>query len=197
MLFRSFHGHDHVYAKQDLDGLVYQEVPQPSASNTNLGTRGRDYNYVNGTVLGATGFLRVSVSPTDVKVDYVRTWIPSKENAQQRNGDLGDSYRLAAKTRPTVPMTAGAGGAARAETLAAASAVHVGYGVVETSAGAAPYGTAVFSLTQGGAVVSEAAVAGKTVYRVRVGPVADAAQAAQLAERLRAIGIPDARPALD
>ena len=47
------------------------------------------------------------------------------------------------------------------------------------------------------AVVSEAAVAGKTVYRVRVGPVADAAQAAQLAERLRAIGIPDARPALD
>jgi rare lipoprotein A len=49
----------------------------------------------------------------------------------------------------------------------------------------------------GDAVVSEAAVAGKTVYRVRVGPVADAAQAAQLAERLRAIGIPDARPALD
>ncbi|NBU26273.1 MAG: septal ring lytic transglycosylase RlpA family protein [Gammaproteobacteria bacterium] len=47
------------------------------------------------------------------------------------------------------------------------------------------------------AVVSEAAVAGRTVYRVRVGPVADAAQAADLAERLRAIGIPDARPALD
>ena len=24
-----FHGHDHFYAKQDLDGIVYQEVPQP------------------------------------------------------------------------------------------------------------------------------------------------------------------------
>ena len=24
-----FHGHDHLYARQDLDGIVYQEVPQP------------------------------------------------------------------------------------------------------------------------------------------------------------------------
>jgi rare lipoprotein A len=49
----------------------------------------------------------------------------------------------------------------------------------------------------GGATVSEASVGGRTVFRVRVGPVTDAAQATQLAERLRAAGIPDARPALD
>lgn len=49
----------------------------------------------------------------------------------------------------------------------------------------------------GGASVSEASVGGRTVFRVRVGPVADAAQATQLADRLRAFGIPDARPALD
>lgn len=24
-----FHGHDHLYARQDLDGIVYQAVPQP------------------------------------------------------------------------------------------------------------------------------------------------------------------------
>ena len=29
-----FHGHDHLYARQELDGVVYQEVPQPSARNT-------------------------------------------------------------------------------------------------------------------------------------------------------------------
>jgi hypothetical protein len=28
-----FHGHDHLFAKQDLDGIVYQEVPQPSSPN--------------------------------------------------------------------------------------------------------------------------------------------------------------------
>ncbi|MCY2952886.1 MAG: hypothetical protein NTU53_13060 [Planctomycetota bacterium] len=25
----AFQGHEHLYAKQDLDGIVYQEVPQP------------------------------------------------------------------------------------------------------------------------------------------------------------------------
>ena len=48
-----------------------------------------------------------------------------------------------------------------------------------------------------GAAVSEASVGGRTVFRVRVGPVADAGQATQLADRLRALGIPDARPARD
>lgn len=49
----------------------------------------------------------------------------------------------------------------------------------------------------GGAAISETSVAGRKLFRVRVGPVADAAQATQLADRLRAVGIPDARPALD
>jgi hypothetical protein len=28
-----FHGHDHFYGKQEKDGMIYQEVPQPSAKN--------------------------------------------------------------------------------------------------------------------------------------------------------------------
>ena len=28
-----FHGHDHCFAKQAKDGIVYQEVPQPSSRN--------------------------------------------------------------------------------------------------------------------------------------------------------------------
>lgn len=47
-----------------------------------------------------------------------------------------------------------------------------------------------------GATVSEADVGGRVVFRVRV-PVRDAAQATEVAERLRAAGVPDARPALD
>ena len=30
-----FHGHDHLYAKQNLDGIVYQEVPQPATPGKN------------------------------------------------------------------------------------------------------------------------------------------------------------------
>ncbi len=36
-----FHGHDHLFVKQDLDGIVYQEVPQPSyASYGKTGSAG-------------------------------------------------------------------------------------------------------------------------------------------------------------
>jgi rare lipoprotein A len=44
-----------------------------------------------------------------------------------------------------------------------------------------------------GATIREAQVDGRTFYRVRVGPLADAAHAARLAEQLRSLGIPDAR----
>ena len=93
-----FHGHDHTYAKQDLDGIVYQAGPQPSASDTDLGNRGQLYHYDNGTVVGGTGYIRVRVSPTEVKADYVQTWTPSKEkaNPKVKNGMVGDTYTIKA-----------------------------------------------------------------------------------------------------
>lgn len=91
-----FHGHDHTYAKQDLDGIVYQAGPQPSASSTGLGNRGKEYNYVNGTVLGAVGYIRVTVSPDQVKADYVQTWTPKTATANQKNGMVGDTYTIKA-----------------------------------------------------------------------------------------------------
>jgi rare lipoprotein A len=44
-----------------------------------------------------------------------------------------------------------------------------------------------------GASIREAQVGERTLYRVRVGPVADDAQAVRLTEQLRSVGIPDAR----
>jgi hypothetical protein len=34
-----FHGHDHLYTKQDRDGVVYQEVPQPGDPKGSPGAR--------------------------------------------------------------------------------------------------------------------------------------------------------------
>jgi hypothetical protein len=70
-----FHGHDHVFVKQDLDGIVYQEVPQPSITEYNNTHLAADYGYVHGTVLSSSGHMRVSVSPDGVKVDYVRSYL--------------------------------------------------------------------------------------------------------------------------
>jgi hypothetical protein len=92
-----FHGHDHLYARQELDDVVYQEVPQPSARNTSSGpTLAADYHYASGTILSSSGHLRVTVSPTSVVTQYVRAWLPASETAQHRNGETADSWTVAA-----------------------------------------------------------------------------------------------------
>ena len=88
-----FHGHDHFYGKQDKDGIVYQEVPQPSnKSITNFSAA--QYGYVNGILLPGRGYMLVTVSNTGVKVDYIKTLMPGEETTSQKNGDIGASYTI-------------------------------------------------------------------------------------------------------
>ncbi|MXY68776.1 MAG: metallophosphoesterase [Acidobacteriia bacterium] len=67
-----FHGHDHAFVKEDLDGLVYLLVPQPG-----LGRYGvpRDIAgpYENGDIVGGPGHVRVTVSPEAALVELVQT----------------------------------------------------------------------------------------------------------------------------
>ena len=73
-----FHGHDHFYAKQELDGIVYQECPQPGYPGNGQAPRSAaDYGYTHGTILGSPGHLRVSVAPDRATVEYVRTSLPA------------------------------------------------------------------------------------------------------------------------
>ena len=93
-----FHGHDHLYVKQDLDGIVYQEGPVPARSGLYDPTSSaKDYNYNNGTVVGGGGYLRVRVSPDDVKVDFVQTYLPTEEDAKHKDGMIGHSYTIKAR----------------------------------------------------------------------------------------------------
>ncbi len=97
-----FHGHDHLYAKQDLDGIVYQEVPQPSAVNNQSGaTLAAAYHYAAGTILSSSGHLRVTVAPDKVTAQYIRTWLPAAETATVKNGSVDHTWTVAAplKTR--------------------------------------------------------------------------------------------------
>jgi len=95
-----FHGHDHLYARQSLDGIVYQEVPQPSAINESSGANlAASYNYASGTILSSSGHMRVTVSPTSATVQDVRAWLPSQVSASQKNGEIDDSYTITAGTK--------------------------------------------------------------------------------------------------
>ncbi|MEY4051472.1 MAG: hypothetical protein RIR64_457 [Bacteroidota bacterium] len=88
-----FHGHDHLFAKQDKDGIVYQEVPQPSAKNITTMT-GTPYGYLNGTLMPNRGYMYVTVSADKAQVDYIRTYLPSEENATRKNGEVAYSYSI-------------------------------------------------------------------------------------------------------
>ena len=73
-----FHGHDHLNAKQGLDGIVYQEVPQPGFPGNNRSRRSpTEESYCSGTILSSSGYLRVKVSPDGATVEYAKTPSPA------------------------------------------------------------------------------------------------------------------------
>lgn len=101
-----FHGHDHIYAKQDLDGIVYQEVPQPGYPRFNQANSATEYGYVNGTILGSPGHLRVTVNPESSRVELVRPVLARDETATRRNREIGHSYEIRAVTPLAVTSAA-------------------------------------------------------------------------------------------
>ena len=66
-----FHGHDHFFARQEADGIVYQLVPQPSHRNYRH-DQAAEYGYAKGDFLPNSGHLRVHVGPDQARVEYVR-----------------------------------------------------------------------------------------------------------------------------
>ena len=84
-----FHGHDHFYARQYLDGIVYQEVPQPGYPGNGKAPRSAaEYGYASGTILGSSGHLRVTVSPASALVEYIRSCPPASSGPKPPPADL-------------------------------------------------------------------------------------------------------------
>ncbi len=100
-----FHGHDHLFAKQDLDGIVYQEVPQPGFPGIGGPRSAGEYGYRDGVILGSSGHLRVMVLGNKVTVDYVRAYAPKDENASRRNRQVAYTYTFPAGANSTAPAT--------------------------------------------------------------------------------------------
>lgn len=90
-----FHGHDHLYARQDSECLVYQEVPQPSLPIFQGVPQAQEYGYAHGTILPNSGHIRVTVKPQEIITEYVRAFLPVHETAQHHNKDVDATYRIA------------------------------------------------------------------------------------------------------
>lgn len=92
-----FHGHDHLYAREVSGALVYQEVPQPSLARYDTPDPAAGYGYVGtvGTnIFPSSGHLRVTVSSSEVRVEYVRAVAPADETATRRNRAIIDTYTV-------------------------------------------------------------------------------------------------------
>lgn len=86
-----FQGHDHLYCRQEKDGVVYQELPMPSDYTY---AALNDERYPAGTKLPNSGYVRVTVSPAEAKVEYIRTYLPKDEAADRKSGTVAHSYSV-------------------------------------------------------------------------------------------------------
>jgi predicted phosphodiesterase len=87
-----FHGHDHLFVKEELDGIIYQDVPQPG--HRSGGTRSAEEYGYGGVILGSSGHVRVTVEANEAKVDYVRSIVPGVTRSDLENGAVEHSYVL-------------------------------------------------------------------------------------------------------
>ena len=68
-----FRAHDNFYARQELDGILYLMVPQPSFAGDDRIRDLQNSGYQRGVFLGNAGHVRVTVSPEKIAVDYVKS----------------------------------------------------------------------------------------------------------------------------
>jgi hypothetical protein len=107
-----FHGHDHLYGYQTLDGIVYLECPQPGTANyVTLGSA-PDGKYSNGVLLPNSGHIRMTISPTQALAEYVRAYRPQDENATTHNRDVSHSFTMQPRIYAPVEMAPKVAGSA-------------------------------------------------------------------------------------
>jgi hypothetical protein len=161
-----FHGHDHEYAYEKRDGIIYQLVPM--AADAGYGFGFKNYNETDPytmRVLPNSGHLRVTVSPLTATVDYVRAFLP----ADGVNGQVADTYTITYTTNCATPnkpapvspskwANVSAGGAATCRTAGGSGPAQTGYAIITRDSGTTPYGTAVFTYKQNGITIAEAGV---------------------------------------
>jgi hypothetical protein len=88
-----FQGHDHMFVRQQLDGVTYQTTPYPADPTYGLDKADR---ITYGDLVPCSGYVRVSVSEPSVLVEYVRTFLPKDETAEQVNGQVAYMYTVTA-----------------------------------------------------------------------------------------------------
>ena len=91
-----FHGHDHIYAREEVDRILYLECPKPDDAGYDWEPYGYGHTenaengglYPNAFQIPNSGHIRVKVSPDNVVVDYVRSYLSGDGN----NREIAETY---------------------------------------------------------------------------------------------------------
>jgi hypothetical protein len=86
-----FQGHDHIWVHQQLDGVTYQSVSEPADPNYSLFNADA---YLTGERFPNSGYTRVTVSPTNVRVEYIRTYLGADIGPGRVNGSVAFGYTI-------------------------------------------------------------------------------------------------------
>ena len=97
-----FHGHDHFFGYQQLNGVVYQECPQPGEISS--GISADKYGYTQGVLMPSSGHIRVSVADSGVTVDYIKTYMPGEASGHV-NGEIAYTYTITSTSPPSPTVT--------------------------------------------------------------------------------------------
>ncbi|UCG60106.1 MAG: metallophosphoesterase [Phycisphaerales bacterium] len=86
-----FQGHDHMFVRQELDGITYQTTPYPADPTYGLDKADR---ITSGDLVPCSGYIRATVSESSVLVEYVRTFLPKDETDSDSNGQVAYTYTV-------------------------------------------------------------------------------------------------------
>lgn len=86
-----FQGHDHLFAKQELDGVVYQTTPVPADASMPL------YNadaYRTGDKVAGAGLVKVAVEAGQARIEFLRSHLPDAEVDGRKHGEVAFAYTV-------------------------------------------------------------------------------------------------------
>lgn len=87
-------GHDHLFVRQELDGIAY--ITCPMSGDPGYNTYNND-KYLTGDKLSNTGHLRMKVTADDLQMHYIRAVLPKDEMVQGANCREVYAYSFAQK----------------------------------------------------------------------------------------------------
>ncbi len=90
-----FHGHDHQFVHEEIDGVVYQLVPTPGMEGYGFDLYDSSPYAQSGGNLPDPGHIRVTVAPEEALLEYVR----SETGGGGINGQIAYSYTM----EPVIP----------------------------------------------------------------------------------------------